>query len=334
MARRRPCWPARTAFEYSNTAYALLGRLIAGISGTGYREFVRDRICQPLAMVDTGFDAAGVPADRRATGYRIDASGTPVPEPVAAPGAYSAMGGLHSTVRDLARWIGGFTRAWRSDVDHPVDRWSLREAQEIARFIGVESLPDRGSVAIGYGFGLQVQQHSVLGRLVAHSGGYPGFGSHMRWHPASGWGVVALGNATYAPMHVPVAEALTQLVIASGDAHGSSSPVTVAPWPETLAAMNLAERLLDGDDSGVAESTWSPNMDLDVPRDERVAALEAVRSAMGAFTRDADSVVHPTAARATWTVTGPGGSARLEVWMTPERAPRIQKLVVSATPPA
>jgi CubicO group peptidase (beta-lactamase class C family) len=326
------CWPARTAFEYSNTAYALLGRVVARVGGTGYREYVRDRLCQPLGMVDTGFDVAGVPEDRRATGYRIDASGTPIAEPVVAAGAYSAMGGLHSTVRDLARWVGGFTAAWASGRDgHPVDRWSLREAQEMARFIAVESLPDNGSVAVGYGFGLQVQQHSVLGRLVAHSGGYPGFGSHMRWHPASGWGVVALGNATYAPMHVPVAEALSRLVVASGDAHGASSPVPVTPWPETLAAMDVAERLLDGDDSGVVESTWSPNMDLDVPRAERLAELEGVRSVVGAFTRDADSVTHPTAARAAWTVTGPGGSARLEVWMTPERTPRIQKLVVTAT---
>jgi hypothetical protein len=72
-------------------------------------------------------------------------------------------------------------------------------------------------------------------------------------------------------------------------------------------------------------------MDLDVPRAERLAALEGVRSVVGAFTRDADSVTHPTAARAAWTVTGPGGSARLEVWMTPERTPRIQKLAVTAT---
>jgi hypothetical protein len=40
----------------------------------------------------------------------------------------------------------------------------------------------------------------VLGRVVGHGGGYPGFGSHMRWHPASGLGVVALANARYAPV--------------------------------------------------------------------------------------------------------------------------------------
>ena len=153
---------------------------------------------------------------RLATGYRVTADGTHVPEPLVAPGAYSAMGGLLSTVEDLARWVGGMTAAWRDDAPpHPVDRWSLREMQEIARFVATETTTGTGAgtVAVGYGYGLQSMHHDVLGRIVAHSGGYPGFGSHMRWHPASGWGVVALGNATYAPMHVPVAEVLARIVV-------------------------------------------------------------------------------------------------------------------------
>jgi CubicO group peptidase (beta-lactamase class C family) len=324
------CWPNRTAFEYSNTSYALLGRVIEQVSGVDFPIFVRERLCVPLGMTDTVFDPKDVPADRRATGYRITADGTPVPEPLVAPGAYSAMGGLLSSVRDLATWVGGFTESWTDGGDgHPVDQWSRREAQEMARFIAVEPLTDGGTVAGGYGFGLGVQQHSVLGRIVSHSGGYPGFGSHMRWHPASGWGVVALGNSTYAPMHVPVADALSRIVTMTDAAHGESPAVVVEPWPATIAAMDVVEQLLAGDDSGVVDSTWSPNMDLDIPRAERIAQLSGVREAVGAFTRDDASVRHPSPARAAWTVAGETGSARLEVWMTPERHPRIQKLVAT-----
>lgn len=324
------CWPNRTAFEYSNTAYALLGRVIEQVSGLDYPAFVRERLLAPLGMAATLFDPHDVPADRRAQGYRVAADGTRVPEPLVSPGAYSAMGGLLSSVRDLATWIGGFTDAWTdAPVPHPLDRWSRREAQEMARFMAVESLFEGGSVAVAYGYGLQVQQHSVLGRIVAHSGGYPGFGSHMRWHPASGWGVVALGNATYAPMQVPVAEALSRIVTMTGAAHGASPAMVVEPWPQMIAAMAVAEQLLAGDDSGVDDSTWSPNMDLDVPRAERLAQLSGIRESLGGWTRDDMSVKHPTPARATWTVTGETGSARLEVWMTPERHPRIQKLVVT-----
>ena len=325
------CWPPRTVFEYSNTGYALLGRVIASASGTAFTQLVTERLCAPLGMVSTGFDVRDVDPARLATGYRVAADGTHVPEPLVAPGAYSAMGGLLSTVEDLARWIGGMMAAWGDDAPpHPVDRWSLREMQELARYVATESTTGSGAgtVVVGYGYGLTSMHHQVLGRIVAHSGGYPGFGSHMRWHPASGWGVVALGNATYAPMHVPVAEVLARIVIETGTAHGATPPVSVAPWPETLAAMEIAERLIDGDDAGVGEATWSPNMDLDLPRAERVDALRAVREAIGSFTRDSASVRHPSPARAAWTVSGESGNAQVELWMTPERRPRIQKLTV------
>jgi CubicO group peptidase (beta-lactamase class C family) len=326
------CWAPRTMFEYSNTGYALLGRVIATASGMAFTEFVRERLCAPLGMAATGFRADDVDPARLATGYRVAADHTHVPEPVVQPGAYSAMGGLLSTVEDLARWVAGMSAAWRDDAPaHPVDRWSLREMQELARFVATDTTTGTGAgtVAVGYGYGLQSMHHEVLGRIVAHSGGYPGFGSHMRWHPSSGWGVVGLGNATYAPMHVPVAEVLARVVVETGSAHGSRPAMPVGPWPQTLVAMEVAESLLDGDDSRVTDATWSPNMDLDVPRAERVAALSAVREAIGSFARDAASVRHASPARASWTVTGETCAARLEVWMTPERHPRIQRLTVT-----
>jgi len=78
----------------------------------------------------------------------------------------------------------------------------------------------------------------------------------------------------------------------------------------------------------VDEDLWAPNMDLDVPRDERLAALADVRESIGMPERVVDSVEHATPAQATWTMTGDGGSVRLELLMTPERVPRIQTLVV------
>ena len=82
--------------------------------------------------------------------------GTHVPEPLVPPGAYSAMGGLLSTIEDLARWVAGMTAAWRDDAPaHPVDRWSRREMQEIARFVATDTTTGTGAgtVAVGYGYG-------------------------------------------------------------------------------------------------------------------------------------------------------------------------------------
>lgn len=326
------CWPPRTTFEYSNTGYALLGRVIESVTGQSYRDVVREGICSPLGLTDTTYRVGLSDGDRTATGYRRAADGSLVAEPIVAPGAYSAMGGLHSTIADLAVWVGGFISTWaQAQAAHPVDRWSLREAQELARFVELRETTGTaaGPSADGYGFGLVVHQHKNLGRLVSHSGGYPGFGSHMRWHPASGWGLIALGNCTYAPMHIPVAEALARLVTQS-EADDRVKPTTrVVPWPQTVAAMDISEHLMRGDDSGLTDSVWSPNMDLDIPRAERMAALALVRAALGDTTRVESSVQFPSPARATWTIRGDAGSARLELWMTPERLPRIQKLIAT-----
>jgi len=129
-----------------------------------------------------------------------------VGEPFAGYGAFASMGGLFSSVHDLARWVDGFARAFapRGQDAHPLSRASRLEMQQVQRMIdpeltwaSVAALPT--VVAMGYGFGTFVRSDMELGTVVAHSGGYPGFGSHMRWHPASGVGVVVLGNRTYFP---------------------------------------------------------------------------------------------------------------------------------------
>mgnify|MGYP003483013161 CR=1 FL=1 len=67
------------------------------------------------------------------------------------------------------------------------------------RYVGWRTL--RGVRApSGYGYGLRVQFEDELGTMVTHSGGFPGYGSTMRWLPGRRLGVVALSNVTYAPM--------------------------------------------------------------------------------------------------------------------------------------
>ena len=125
------------------------------------------------------------------------------------------MGGVFSCVADLATWSAGFAAAFPPDgaarrqhrrgAPHPLAAASRRQMQLPQAVTGWRA-PDRipgGPPAAPsyYGFGLFVDEDPALGRVVSHSGGYPGFGSNMRWHPATGLAVIALGNGTYSPMH-------------------------------------------------------------------------------------------------------------------------------------
>ena len=324
----------RTGFEYSNLGYALLGRVITVASGTDYREFVHRELLSPLGMTSTWYDALDVPSDRLVQGYAPVDAGL-APEPLVTPGAFSAMGGLHSTVRDLSIWVAGFQRAWRDDGTHPLSRWSLREMQEQHTYISAAVLPASADVpervvSASYGFGLVIEDDRRLGRVVSHSGGYPGFGSHMRWHPESGWGVIVLGNRTYTPAH-KVGGALLASVV---EQHRTDHPADVVAslWPRTLDAMAVVEKLLETWDDSLADSWLSSNVDLDRPRTERRAAVAGVRSRIGSFTRSSRPVQSTSPAHVRWWLDGAQGSAYAEILLSPDPEPIITTLIVSTDP--
>lgn len=328
----------RMGFEYSNLGYALLGRIITVTSGVDYLEFVANEIHVPLGMSLTTFNQSRVAPAQFVQGYAEFASGF-VPEPLTIPGAFSPMGGLLSNVVDLSKWIAGFQFAWSSESphstqQHPLQRWSRREMQEPQRHARtVASHDDQAnkikSITTSYAFGLMVDDDSILGRFVSHSGGYPGFGSHMRWHPASGWGIVALGNRTYAPMVFAASEALAMIV---RDFVVPNIVTESDVWQETAAAMSLVEKLITTWDDGVADQNFASNMDLDQPRLERIAAIAAVAPGSSGVTRVAGSMTSDTPAHGKWLVCAESGLIEIELLMSPTRPAKIQVLKVAKAP--
>lgn len=91
-----------SAFEYSDSGYAILGAVIERVSGSSYAEFIRARILDPLGLTDTAcsnLSASGASARGYVSG---DDGLQPAPD-VDASVAFSASG-MYSTTRDLLRW--------------------------------------------------------------------------------------------------------------------------------------------------------------------------------------------------------------------------------------
>lgn len=319
------CRPPGIDFEYSNLGYALLGRVISRATGEDYRDVVRSLVLDPLRMSSSTFDADE--ARGRAIGHRVLESGL-VEQPEGVSGAFSPMGGLWSTVEDLSRWIAFHEAAWADDPeDGPLSRWSRREMQRPHVLAQVEDA--EGACADSYGFGLHVSDHARLGRFVHHSGGYPGFGSHMRWHPDTRWGIVALANRTYANMRKVCADLLSEIVADEAEearrARGADRL-----WPATRRAIATAEALLMRWDDGVVNEFGAMNLDLDQPREERRRHWERIAAERGPFVVQADTLTTRSPAHARWRMRGQQGDVWMEVLMTPERDPRIQTLAVTA----
>jgi CubicO group peptidase (beta-lactamase class C family) len=330
-------WPVGSQFEYSNTGFAILGLVIGRASGEGYRRFVEGTILEPLGLTRTGFDVDGIDPAEVAPGY-VRRDGRWIEEPTAADGAFAPMGGLFSTVRDLAGWVSTFLAASppRGDPDDavPLARSSLREMQQLQRAIPPElrwttaAEPPVPFVS-GYGMGLFVVLDAERGRIVTHSGGLPGYGSNMRWHPASGLGVVAVANGRYAQPALACRDALNALIDA-----GTHPSRRARPWPDTTAAREAIERLIERWDDDLAQRTFAMNVALDEPLERREAEIARLRSIHGRLRRDeGEPAVCESPAHLAWWLWGDrGGRVRVEIQMSPERPARVQSLDLTSVP--
>ena len=342
----RCAWAPGTRFEYSNLGYAVLGKVVEAVTGMDYEPAIREYVLGPLGLDRTGFTAAEFDATDLARGYSREAGGWVELEP-APHGAFAPMGGIFSCVRDLSAWVAGFAAAFpaRSAPQdrHPLSRAARREMQlgQVVVPSDVPAILFAGPASLSYGFGLFAEQDRAFGTIVQHSGGYPGYGSQMRWHPATGLGAIVLANATYAGAGV-----LASQLLAAQLRTCAESPVTLerlrrgpvpapgGPWPETLAARDAVNDLLLAWDDELADRVFTANVDLDRPRPARQADIARVRERIGEFRPDPDrSEESESPAHCRWWLTGEQGTVSVQIRLAPLRQPRVQQLLL-AVPPA
>jgi CubicO group peptidase (beta-lactamase class C family) len=272
-----------TQFEYSNLGYGILGRVIHRVSGQRPQAFITERVLRPLGMYQTVWQADQAPAGTDVViGVREDRR---TPEVPLLDGGLATMGGLWSTVSDLARWIGFFTDAYpeRNDADDlPLRRSSRREMQQIwtahdaQSHLGLDGV--RRTVAGGYGMGLLIGHDDELGATAGHAGGLPGYGSNMRWIRGGPLGVIALANVTYSPMTGTTRRVLDAL-IAAGIAR---RPGVVAASGLATAGSALAALLMSWSDAA-AFALFADNVEPDESLEVRRTAAEALVARCGSL---------------------------------------------------
>jgi CubicO group peptidase (beta-lactamase class C family) len=321
-----------TAYEYSNYGFAILGRIVANVSGMPYSRYLTERVLQPLGMTSTTLEATAVPSQRLAHGYRWQDT-TWLEEKQLPDGAFGPMGGMLTSISDLARWVGLMLDAFpprAGEEKGPLRRASLREMQQIARFSGATAVRDAntGTVALnagGYGYGLRVAQTCLFRTSVSHSGGLPGFGSLMRWLPEHGVGIVALGNVTYTGWSGVVEQSFGALARTGG-----LVPRTPQPAPVLLHRQEQVTRLVLRWDDALADSLAAMNLFLDESKPRRRAALEHVRLQAGDECRPQGSIDAENALRGRWRLRCSTGDLRVTITLAPTEPAGVQFLDVSA----
>lgn len=330
-------------FEYSNLGYGLLGEIVRVVAGRRLQDIVSDELLAPLGMRDTVWSREALDPSRRiALPHRcVDGTAEPEGEEPPGDGALAPMGGLWSTVADLARWMAFFLDAHppRDDADHgPLSRASRREMQRGHRAVGLVPVPGHTvplrKAARSYGFGLQQDDDEVLGTVVDHSGGLPGYGSNMRWIPARGIGLVALANVTYAPMRE-----LTYRQLDALHAEGAL-PVPRDPADDDLRLVShaLASLLVAwsvGDAPEVDEravALFADNVAADESLARRAASLRAIADRHGPLTAGPLTARSRTAGTVHLAARD-GSTVSVSFELAPFGAPRVQRCTLDVRPP-
>ena len=168
------------AWHYSNLAYALLGHVVARVSGTPFRDYVAERLLRPLGLTRTTWG----PEAPAAKPYFVEPYSDAVRrEPELELGGKGGESGLYSTVGDLARW-GSFLVDPDEAVLGPQSVAEMHELQIMAE-------PDW---TLGWGLGIELWRRGerIFG---GHTGGFPGFLSVFVYSRRYGIGAVALTNS-------------------------------------------------------------------------------------------------------------------------------------------
>jgi CubicO group peptidase (beta-lactamase class C family) len=206
--------PRGTRYEYSNMGFAMLGRIISNVSKMDYASYIGTHVFKPLGMASTTYENADVPATTRAIGYRWENEKW-TDEPYMKHGAFGAMGGITTSANDYAKWVGYLLSGWPAVEGDSKAKQTIRAMQYGGGIIHRRTRPgNEGAncrISAIYGAGLASSDDCVLGRVLYHGGGFPGYGSHMLLIPDAGVGVFALSNRTYAGPSGPVWDAATAL---------------------------------------------------------------------------------------------------------------------------
>ncbi|WP_424935639.1 MULTISPECIES: serine hydrolase domain-containing protein [Bacteria] len=200
-----------TRFEYHNTNYALAARVVEAVSGTGFDDFLRERLFLPLGMGDTVSTVRCTDAvSGLASGHTVLLrAAVPFPE---MPGRCGGNGGVVSTLDDMVRWMRFTAGDVGADVLDPELRVQMQKPQPVAApyALGWEARP------AGDGFAAP---------LLIHGGTLATYAGSMALAQDTGTAAIVLANGPGSP------GSLAQNLIAQTDGHPRVSfddPLTVA----------------------------------------------------------------------------------------------------------
>lgn len=170
-------FPPGSRFDYSNTAYVMLGLIVEQASGLTFAEFLQRRIFQPLMMEHSTVNSRTGNIANRAYGYSL-AEGKIIPKDQSIFSYLRGDGGIYTSTHDFYYW------------DQALYTEKLVKAATLKEMFTESS---RRSAETGYGYGWEIENRYGQERIF-HSGGTSGFSSFYVRYPARRFSIIILAN--------------------------------------------------------------------------------------------------------------------------------------------
>ena len=168
-------------FNYSNSGYAVLTKIIETVTNLSYADYLQQHIFAPLEMNDSGYDRAETVLPDRASGYLFTGESY-LNADFLDMSLASGAGGLYSTVEDLDKW----SRSLDTDT-------ILAQASRDAMFAPTVKVPNDDNKEIYYGYGIRIDTEHNRDCIV-HHGVINGFLTNFARYPNERVTIVVLSN--------------------------------------------------------------------------------------------------------------------------------------------
>jgi CubicO group peptidase (beta-lactamase class C family) len=174
--------PPNRRWHYSNLAYAVLGELVARLTGGTWEDALAQRILTPLGLTRTTL----APVEPYAQGYLVDPyADRAAEEPVFVLNGVASAAELWASAGDLARW-GAFLLAPDPAVLKP---------ETVEEMTHLHAMADQDGWTLAWGLGLMLFKRPDR-VLAGHTGGMPGHIAGLAVSRKDGIGAASFSNSS------------------------------------------------------------------------------------------------------------------------------------------
>jgi len=193
-----PAASFRSAYAYDNVLYLVAGEVIEAISGQSWEEFITSRILAKVGMTGSNVQHSAAMRGGNVAATHARIGGTVRPIAPFDSDATNPAGGINSSAEDMAKWLrvqlsGGML----ADGSRLFSAATARVLATIVTPVPIaDPPPEMAQLKAnfnGYALGLGIRDYRGH-KLVAHTGGLPGYVSRVAMIPDAGLGVAVLTN--------------------------------------------------------------------------------------------------------------------------------------------